>query len=245
MSSCTVPGDENSILGFQHRLPGKGSPGPVKFAASPPEGPSLAEQAANRSTADLVAARAGEAQRLMDAGTTLMVRLGTGGRPTVAEIVREAGLSNQAFYRHFASKDDLVAAIVDAGARRLAGYVEHRMAAHDDPVDQIRAWVAAVFAQVTDPKVAEPTRAVAWNRNVLDADRESAARAVESLVWAQLEPPLAALGRAQPRQDAYLIGKLVFGVLTEALWSDEAPSEAELAFVADFCVAGVTAAERP
>ena len=71
--------------------------------------------------------------------TAVMVRLGTGDRPTVAEIVREAGLSNQAFYRHFASKDDLVAAIVDAGARRLASYVEHRMAAFDDPVDQVRA----------------------------------------------------------------------------------------------------------
>lgn len=211
----------------------------MRFAAEPPEGPSLAEQAATRSTADLVATRADEAQRLMDAGTAAMVRLGTGDRPTVAEIVREAGLSNQAFYRHFASKDDLVAAIVDAGARRLATYVEHRMQAHDDPVDQIREWVAAVLTQATDPKVAEPTRAVAWNRNVLAADRESAARRAESLVWAQLVPPLTALGREHPRQDAYLIGKAVFGVLAEALWSDEPADRDELDFVADFCVAAV------
>ena len=65
----------------------------------------------------------------MDAGMVVMRLHGTSGRPTVAEIVREAGLSNQAFYRHFASKDDLVTAIVDAGARRLAAYVERRVAA--------------------------------------------------------------------------------------------------------------------
>jgi hypothetical protein len=35
----------------------------VKFAAGPPEGPSLAELAAGRSTADLVASRTDEAQR--------------------------------------------------------------------------------------------------------------------------------------------------------------------------------------
>lgn len=212
----------------------------MKFAASPPDGPSLAQQAATRSTAGIVAARAEEAQRLMDAGTAVMVRVGLAGRPTVAEIVREAGLSNQAFYRHFASKDDLVAAIVDAGARRLAGYVEHRMSAHADPVDQIREWVAAVLSQATNPEVAEPTRAVAWNRTTLDADREAVARGVEALVWVQLEPPLVALGRANPRRDAYLIGKLVFGVLADALWSDEPTSDADLAFVADFCVAGVS-----
>ena len=89
----------------------------------PSDGPSLAEQAARRSTAELVASRADEAQRLMDAGLAVMERNGTTRRPTVSEIVREAGLSNQAFYRHFASKDDLVAAIVDAGARRLVGYL--------------------------------------------------------------------------------------------------------------------------
>jgi AcrR family transcriptional regulator len=212
----------------------------VRFAAEPPDGPSLAEQAAGRSTAGLVAARADEAQRLMDAGMVVMGRHGTTGRPTVAEIVREAGLSNQAFYRHFASKDDLVTAIVDAGARRLATYVERRMAAHDEPLDQVRAWIAGVLAQATDPKASEPTRAVSFNRNVLDLDREHAARQAESLVWAQLEVPLAALGRPRPRDDAYLIGKLVFAVLTEALWSDEELTDADLDDVAGFCIAAIT-----
>jgi AcrR family transcriptional regulator len=216
----------------------------VRFGAEPPDGPSLFDQAASRSTADLVAARAEEAQRLMDAGMRVMVRRGTTGRPTVAEIVRESGLSNQAFYRHFAGKDDLVAAIVDAGARRLVGYAQHRMASFDDPLEQVRAWVHAVLAQGTDPKVAEPTRAVTWNRNVLAADREDAARRAESMVWALLETPLGRLGRAEPRQDAYLIGRLVIGVLSDVLWSDEVITVDEVDLVADFCIAAVTGPSR-
>lgn len=212
----------------------------MRFAAGPPEGPSLAEQAAVRSTAELVAARTDEAQRLMDAGMAVMVRRGTNSRATVAEIVREAGLSNQAFYRHFAGKDDLVAAIIDAGARRLVSYAGHRMDMCDDPLDQVRAWVQAVLSQGTDPKVAEPTRALTWSRNALAADHETSARQAESLVWALLERPLSTLGRPHPRQDAYLIGRLVFGVLTEVLWSDEPTSNADLEFVVDFCIGAVS-----
>ena len=40
-------------------------------------------------------------------------------RPRVADIVTEAGISNEGFYRHFASKDALVAAILDDGTERL------------------------------------------------------------------------------------------------------------------------------
>src|SRR4029453_2251815 len=40
--------------------------------------------------------------------------------PTVADIVREAGMSSRSFYEHFESKEDLVASIVDElGARLL------------------------------------------------------------------------------------------------------------------------------
>jgi AcrR family transcriptional regulator len=191
----------------------------------------------------LVASRTDEAQRLMDAGLAVMERNGTSRRPTVSEIVREAGLSNQAFYRYFASKDDLVAAIVDAGARRLVGYLEHQMARHDEPVDKVRAWVTGVLSQSTNRKVAEPTRAVIWNRNGVDVDAEDAARRADSMVWALLEAPLEELGSADPAGHAYLIGKLVVAVQVEALWADPPPTTDELAFVADFCLAAVTAHE--
>jgi AcrR family transcriptional regulator len=211
----------------------------VRFAARPSEGPSLAERAAHRSTAALVASRADEAQRLMDAGLAVMERNGTDRRPTVSEIVREAGLSNQAFYRYFESKDDLIAAIVDAGARRLVGYLQHRMSQQDDAADQVRAWVAGVLSQSTNPKVAAPTRAVMWNRSGVDAEAEDASRRADSMVWALLEEPLVELGSADPTGQAYLIGKLVIGVQVEALWAEPPPTPKEVDSVADFCLAAV------
>jgi AcrR family transcriptional regulator len=208
-------------------------------AAADPGEPSPAERAAARSTARLVEARTAEAEALLAAGMAVMVRNGTTKRATVAEIVKEAGLSNQAFYRHFAGKDDLVAALIDAGARRLAGYLEHRMAATDDPGVQVRTWIEGVLAQVTDPAVAAPTRAVAWNRGPIGGEADDLARRAERSSFGLLEAPLAALGRPDPAADAYLIGTLVFRVLGEALDADPGPTAEDLAFVTDFCLAAV------
>lgn len=215
----------------------------MKFAARPPVGPSLEERAAGRSTADLVAARTQEAQRLIDAGRVVMTRLGLDRRATVAEIVRESGLSNQAFYRHFAGKDDLVATIVDANARRLAVYLERAMAAVDDPAEKVRIWVRVVLQQAIDPRIAVPTRAVTSNRNVLVGQADSDARRAESLVWEMLVEPVAATGCSDPRRRAYLIGKVTFAVMLEALWTEETPSEDDLRFVEGFCLAGLAASD--
>jgi AcrR family transcriptional regulator len=213
----------------------------MSFVSQPPEGPSLAERAVQRSTAHLTATRTAEAQALMDAGSAVMIRYGTERRATVSEVVREAGLSNQAFYRHFESKDDLVAAIVDAGARRLAGYLEHRMAAEATPAAQVRVWIQGMLSQATDPEVAHATRAITWNGNALSGDAGAAARRTSSLVWQVLEGPLREAGSSEPARDSYLIGRLVFAVLFDALWAEEPPALADLAFVEEFCLAGLTA----
>src|SRR2546428_1608 len=47
---------------------------------------------------------ASEVRRLLDAGLDVMRACGTASRPRVSDIVAAAGLSNDAFYRHFASK---------------------------------------------------------------------------------------------------------------------------------------------
>jgi AcrR family transcriptional regulator len=217
----------------------------VRFAVEPLAELSLADRAAQRASAEVIAARRQEAGLLMDAGLAVMARLGQERRATVAEIVREAGLSNQAFYRHFAGKDDLVAALVDAGARRLVGYVAHHMDAVDDPAAKVRVWIRRVLLQATDEKVARPTRAVHWNRTVLAHDAEVAAARAERGVWALLVEPLRRLGAAAPEADAYFIGKLVFSVLVEMLWSAEPVPLDDLDHVEAFCLAAVRPPAAP
>lgn len=157
----------------------------------------------------------------------------------VDQLLNRSGVGRASFYRHFASKDDLTAALVDAGARRLVGYLEHRMSLLDDPAARVRAWVRGVLSQAADPVVAEPTRAVAWNRTVINSEAVEDARRAESLIWALLEEPLAALGVAEPANEAYLVGCMVFAVLNDGLWADPPPTLDDLAFVTDFVLARI------
>src|SRR5580704_10590609 len=82
----------------------------------------LAVRSVERTLASKYSAYADEVDRLIRAGVAVMERAET-ANPRVSEIVEVAGLSNQAFYRHFRSKDELLLAILDGGQRRLVGYL--------------------------------------------------------------------------------------------------------------------------
>ena len=92
-----------------------------------------------------------------------MRRCGTDSRPRVADIVAAAGLSNDGFYRHFASKDALVAAILDDGTERLQSYLAHQMAKEVTAAGKVRRWVEGVLSQASDEEIAATTLAVLWN----------------------------------------------------------------------------------
>jgi AcrR family transcriptional regulator len=105
---------------------------------------------------------ADEVRRLLDAGREAMRARGTGSRPRVADIVAAAGLSNDAFYRHFSSKDRLVAAILEDGTERLRSYLAHQMAKSDTPEGAVRRWVEGVLGQASKPTPTEVDHVVAF-----------------------------------------------------------------------------------
>ncbi len=117
---------------------------------------------------------ASEVRRLLDAALEVIRRCGTSSRPRVADIVVEAGLSNDAFYRHFRSKDALVTAILEDGGERLQSYLAHQMAKESTPEGQVRRWVPGVLAQA-DKDIAATTLAVLWNARALVGDRRRVA----------------------------------------------------------------------
>jgi AcrR family transcriptional regulator len=197
--------------------------------------PDLAETIAQRSLAGRGAAYAAEVRRLLDAGLELMRQAGTESRPRVADIVAAAGLSNDAFYRHFPSKDAFVAALLEDGTQRLRSYLSHQMAKADAPEDQVRRWVEGVMAQAGDPEVAASTKAVLWNGR--SATDHLALAGPSTLLATLLEEPLAALGREDPALDAALIGHAVVGRMSEHLSHGIRPTRAEVARIVEFCVA--------
>ena len=98
-----------------------------------------------------------EAQRLIQAG---IAELAEKGRldPRVSDIVRRAGLSNKAFYRHFKSKDELLLAVLEEMMRQQVADFEARVTPEQPPVERIRAWIWAVLESAFDTERAAAQR---------------------------------------------------------------------------------------
>jgi AcrR family transcriptional regulator len=178
-----------------------------------------------------------EVRRLLDAGLEVMRKCGTASRPRVSDIVAAAGLSNDAFYRHFASKDALVAAILEDGTERLAGYLAHQLAKDAAPEGKVRRWVEGILSQATDDDVASATLAVLWNAGSVGDGLVSGRPSASAALAAVVREPLAELGSADPDLDASLAANAVIGALSDHLWQRTRPTGKEIAHIVDFCVA--------
>lgn len=204
------------------------------------EGLDMADAIAQQTLARRGTQYSNEVRRLLDAGLEVMRRSGTASSPRVADIVSVAGLSNDAFYRHFASKEALVAAIIEDGAARLVSYLHHQMAKARTPEGAVRRWVEGVLSQAADEDVAATTRAVLWNggriSDNLGSNRPSHAAWLATL----LREPLAQLGSIDAGADAMLISHAAVGMLSDCLWQDARPTHAEIDHIVEFCLAAVT-----
>jgi len=186
-----------------------------------------------------------EVARLIEAALAVIQRTGR-LEPTVGEIVRESGLHNQAFYRHFRSKHELLAAVLDHGIALLAGYVAHRMAQASTPAEQVRAWIASVLEQALHPTGAEATRPFALSRGRLaevcpDAVRESERR-LTALLSSAIESGRARgdFPEADPLREAELIHALAMGFVERGLAASGSPSREDAARLEAFALAGLS-----
>jgi AcrR family transcriptional regulator len=180
-----------------------------------------------------------EVRRLLDAALELMRACGTTAKPRVADIVTAAGLSNDAFYRHFKSKDDLVAAILEDGAERLRSYLAHQMAKSPTPEGQVREWVKGVLAQA-DTEIAATTLAVLWNGSTAGGGPASGRHFASAPLASLLGGPFAALGSATPELDAALAAHATLGMLSDSLWRQAVPTRADIDRITAFCVAAAS-----
>jgi AcrR family transcriptional regulator len=197
----------------------------------------IADRTVARSLAARHEAYSDEVRRLVDAGYAVMRRSGT-VEPRVGDIVRAAGLSNQAFYRHFQGKDELLLAVLDDGQRRLVGYLEHRLAAVDAGREQVKVWIEGVMEQARNRDAAENTRPFAIGGARL-ADRfPEEIRHSRELVLAPLRAAIEAAG-GDRQQDADAIYELVMGSMNEALVQRVTPSDEDVAHLVDFALKGI------
>jgi AcrR family transcriptional regulator len=178
-----------------------------------------------------------EVRRLLDAGLRVMRECGTTARPRVADIVAAVGLSNDAFYRHFASKEALVAAILEDGTERLGSYLAHQMGKETTAEGKVRRWVEGVLSQAADDEAAATTLAVLWNAGFLGAGPAAGAATARGPLATLLRDPLAQLGSRDPDLDAGLAAHAVVGMLAVLLWRRTRPTRDEIEHATGFCLA--------
>lgn len=198
----------------------------------------VAARIAGRTLAQRGADYASEVRRLIDAGRVEMARCGTRSRPRVADIVAAAGLSNDAFYRHFSSKDALVAAILEDGTERLRSYLGHQMAKEAAPERKVRQWVKGILAQAADNDVASATLAVLWNGSSVGEGLASARPSPTAPLASLLHQPFSDLGRNEVELDASLAAHAVVGLLSDHLWQRTRPTPADVDRVTAYCLRG-------
>jgi AcrR family transcriptional regulator len=196
----------------------------------------IAQQTLSRRGTDY----ADEVRRLLDAALDVMRRGGTVSRARVADIVAAAELSNEAFYRHFASKDALVAALLEDGAERLRRYLAHQMEKERTPEAQVRRWVEGVLSQADD-HIAETTLAVLYNSGGTADGQASGRHFARGPLAALLHEPFAALGADEPELAASFVAHAVLGTLSDHLWQRTKPTPATTRRIADLCLTAAKA----
>ncbi|SHM64765.1 TetR/AcrR family transcriptional regulator [Cryptosporangium aurantiacum] len=179
-----------------------------------------------------------EVRRLLAAALEVMKSCGTTSRPRVADIVATAGLSNEAFYRHFSSKEALVAALIEDGTHQLSSYLAHQMGKETTPEGRVRRWVEGVMTQ-TGEDIAATTLAVLWNGGSVGQGMASGRHPGATALGPLLEEPLAELGSSDPEFDAALAAHAVLGTLSDYLWKRSRPTRAELDRMTRFIIAAV------
>jgi AcrR family transcriptional regulator len=183
---------------------------------------------------------AGEAQRIIEATYRVIERTGTID-PRVRDILREAGLSSPAFYRHFRSKDELMLVIFDDGLRQQAEYLAHRMDAAPTGLAQVREWIEGVVAQATDRNAASRTRPFVANIGRL-ADQFPAEKArAEAVLLELLEKAVVAAADAgelhlrDPHRDARAVYDLTFAFMEQSVLSRTTPTRVDVDHLVAFC----------
>lgn len=77
---------------------------------------------------------------------------------SVAAVLEQAGLSTRAFYRHFGSKDELLAAVFLTAARAETQRLRRRMTAAPTDVEAVEAWIDARLDLAFDDSVRSDLR---------------------------------------------------------------------------------------
>jgi AcrR family transcriptional regulator len=165
---------------------------------------------------------------------------------TTQDLIKEADVALQTFYRHFGGKDRLlIAVIADLVRGHCAGLAE-KAATLDDPVERLRLYITdTLSALVTNRSgVGRFMTSQHWRLHALmpdelaEADRPFADLVAEVLAEGR---DAGVLAPRSPDRDAWIINQLVMAVFHHFAYADDAMAETVVEDVWQFCWAAVRA----
>lgn len=176
-------------------------------------------------------------ERILAATVRVMQRVSPEA-PRVSDIVAEAGVSNKAFYRYFAGKDDLTLAVMERGVALVVSYLAHQMAKETVPERKIRRWISGALAQVADPELIGMSRALVGQMSDSDS-RRMAEQEIMAAMRDLLIEPIRDLGRADPARDADAIFVCTVGTMRRYVASTDRPGRKDIDHLVSFCLSGL------
>jgi len=207
----------------------------------------IARRSVERALEGRRAVYAEEVRRLVETAFVLIQEQGD-LEPRVSAIVQRAGLSNQAFYRHFHFKHELLVEVLDEGVRMLASYLAHRMAAASDPQAQVRAWLLGMLEQALDTEAAAATRPFVLARGRLSEILPREVAASEGQLTVPLRKALTrarqegALPGVDPERDAETLYHLAMGWMQARLQEARPGARVDAQRLVEFAMHGL---QRP
>jgi AcrR family transcriptional regulator len=206
----------------------------------------LFDRTVERTLAKRYEATAREIGGVLEATYRVIERTGTVD-PRMQDILSEAGLSTQGFYRLFTSKDELMLLLLDDGRRRLADYLRHRMAKESTASGQVSAWIAGTLAQVQNQRAATRTRPFVVHLSRLyeqyPAEQHESMAVLLSLLEQAIQHgvdvgELTSDDAARAAESVYF---LTYGLVEHHLRAGSVPTPDEVDYVVSFALRGLGA----
>ena len=186
----------------------------------------------------------GPKERMLAAGRRL---IGTKGSDfTTQDLIQEAGVALQTFYRYFRSKDQLVLALFTESIRDHAAALRASARDIDDPVARLELYVRSTMRPIRSPELLRGARFMTTERwrlhQTFPREVDAANQPIVDLIRDALEAGQAAgsLAPRDPERDAWLLTKTIIGAYHHYAFQPDDPALANLADdVWAFCLAAV------
>ncbi|MBL7494988.1 TetR/AcrR family transcriptional regulator [Frankia sp. CNm7] len=169
---------------------------------------------------------------------------------TTQELVREAGVAMQTFYRHFTGKDQLLLAVLEDIVAENIGRYEQAARGLPDPLSRLRYYLTAMVAGLSgDLAGARFVTSEHWRLHERFPDEIAAAdQPVVDLIERELRAAQDAglLPPTDTGRDAEMIARVAMSVFhhyayTSGRWSPEALGE----YLWEFCLGGIGRSDIP